>query len=333
MTRPASPIPIIVSTWSFAQRGHRDAWPILASGGNALDAVERACITVEDDPEIDSVGTGGLPDADGSVTLDGCIMRSPRESGSVCAVRDYPNPVSIARRVMEQTPHQMLAGNGATQFAAAQGFTTRDLLTAETRAKYAAWKAAPTVEDQSKDRALLESLRPVDAGESGRLFRQSSADAPTDNDDESRWSHHDTIGTLAIDEAGTLAGACSTSGTPYKLPGRVGDSPIIGHGLYVDPEVGAATATGTGELVMAICGSFLAVEEMRRGQTGADAIREVLERILNWFELKPQDQVALITLSPSGAWAAGALRPGFRVAIHTSERDEVVAPMFTLLDD
>lgn len=329
--RRAADIPIIVSTWSFGQRGNTSAWPILSDGGSALDAVERACITVEDDPTVDSVGTGGLPDAEGNITLDGCVMLSPNQCGSVCAVRDYPNPVSIARRVMERTPHRLLAGDGAERFAREQGFTTRDLLTPEARAKWAQWKASPHTEDQSRDRALLESLRPVDRDGSGRLFAPERD--PKNKDDEARWSHHDTIGTLAVDQEGTIAGACSTSGMPYKLPGRVGDSPIIGHGLYVDPEVGAATATGTGELVMAVCGSFLAVEEMRRGQPGADAIREVLERILNWFELKPQDQVALITLSASGEWAAGALRPGFRIAVRTGECDEVVPPSFTLLDD
>ncbi len=327
MRRAPLETPIMVSTWSFAQRGHTAAWPILADGGNALDAVERACITVEDDPEIDSVGTGGLPDAEGQVSLDACIMLSPRRFGSVCAIRGYPNPVSIARAVMEKTSHRLLAGEGAAQFAAGEGFPLRDPLTQDARAKWQQWKANPRTEDQSRDRALEASLRPIDRENSGRLFRQPEPD------DESRWTHHDTIGTLAIDANLTLAGACSTSGTPYKRPGRVGDSPIVGHGLYIDPEVGGATATGTGELVMAINGSFLAVEEMRRGQSGADAIREVLERILHWFELRPQDQVALITLDPNGEWAAGALRPGFRLALRTGTRDEILPPTFTLLDD
>lgn len=314
--------PMMLSTWSFGQRGHARAWPILASGGPSLDAVEAACRVVEQDPEIDSVGFGGLPDASGEVSLDASIMLSPARHGSVTYVRRFLHVASLARRVMEHTPHRMLSGDGAERFAREQGFEPTVLLSDGARQAWERWRAqgGASPVDQSRDSG--RGLRPVDADQSGRLFRSAA-----------EMSGHDTIGTLAIDRAGVLAGACSTSGMPYKLPGRVGDSPIVGHGLYVDPQAGAATATGTGELIMGVCGSFLIVEMMRRGAPPDEAIREALERIERTHNLRPEHQAAFIALTPRGQWGAGALRPGFKVAVRDEVADVLVEPHIVLRSD
>lgn len=332
----AMPQPRIVSTWSFGQRGNDAAWPKLVAGGSALDAVERVCVTVEADPEIDSVGFGGLPDSAGRVSLDGCIMIGPAlgQSGSVCAVRNHLHVVSIARRVMEKTPHLMLAGDGADAFADREGFLPADLLSATAQDAFEKWQREKFDVDQSQNRRL-RFVRPVDSG-GGQLFSkddsspQSPGNAPHD---ESRWHGHDTIGTLALDARGSLAGACSTSGTPYKLPGRVGDSPIIGHGLYVDGEVGGATATGTGELIMGACASFLVVETMRRGATPLEAIRIALERIAGRNALKAHHQVALIAMDRTGGWASGAIRPGFVCAAIDHDGSRAVPPNLVLMPE
>jgi N4-(beta-N-acetylglucosaminyl)-L-asparaginase len=324
--------PIIISTWSFGQRGNDAAWPGLLNGGRSLDAVERACQIVEADAQVDSVGFGGLPDANGHVTLDGCIMLAPNKCGSVCAVRHHLHPVSIARKVMEQTHHVMLAGDGADAFAEAQGFLSADLLSADAQDAYNKWKQTRTAVDQSRDKGYL-SPRPIDSGQSvaGRLFFHPAPLPDDDNAAESTWKHHDTIGVLALDSRGVLAGACSTSGTPFKLPGRIGDSPIIGHGLYVHPEYGAAAATGTGELIMGVCGSFLAVELMRQGATPLAALRTVLQRIMDEFTLRPEDQVAFIALHPGGKCASAALRSGFKVSIRDPSASVVREPDATMI--
>jgi N4-(beta-N-acetylglucosaminyl)-L-asparaginase len=320
--------PIIISTWSFGQRGNAAAWPELSRGGSALDAVERACIAVEEDEEVDSVGFGGLPDASGEVSLDASIMLSPVKCGSVTYVRRYLSVASIARRVMERTEHVMLSGEGAEHFAREQGFIERTLLSDGARKKWIEWKNDPARSKRDRSRDSGRGLRPVDAGGSGALFGLSGSRG------EARWSHgHDTIGTLAIDASGVLAGACSTSGTPFKTPGRVGDSPIIGHGLYVLPGVGAATATGTGERIMGTCGSFLIVECMRRGAMPIEAVREALARVNESFAIRPADQVAYLALAPDGSFAAGALRGGFKAAVRDAARDVVIDPDFVLRDD
>ena len=309
-------MPLLLSTWSFGLRGHAAAWPSLGAGGSALDAVEVVCRTIEADPEVDSVGRGGLPDRDGEMTLDAMVMLGPARIGAVAAVRGYPHPVSIARRVMEVDPHGLLAGPGAERFAAGQGLEGgADLLTDQARARWEAWTADPGAVDQSRDREAGAG-RPIDRGEGGRLFADRA---------EARWRHHDTIGALALDAAGGLAGACSTSGTPFKTPGRVGDSPIVGHGLYVDPEVGAAVATGTGELIMGVCGSFLAVEAMRRGDEPAAALRSVMQRIAAAYRLEAHHQVGIIALARDGRWSGAALREGFRVSVSDGERNEAIA--------
>src|SRR5712671_81412 len=225
----ARSFPIILSTWTFGQIANAAGWPVLMRGGKSIDAVEQACIAVESDPEVDSVGIGGTPDADGNITLDGSIMLSPEKSAGVACIRHYAHPVSIARKVMEKTPHKLLVGEGAEKFAATCGFKKEKLLTAEAIAWWKKWKADPTRHSFHRtNRANREEAR---------LRRKKT-------------KSHDTVGVLSIDSSGVIAGACSTSGLAFKMPGRVGDSPIIGAGLYVDPTVGAAVATGTGELML-----------------------------------------------------------------------------------
>jgi N4-(beta-N-acetylglucosaminyl)-L-asparaginase len=317
-------IPRLISTWSFGLRGHAAAWPDLRDGGSSLDAVERACRIVEDDPDVDSVGYGGLPDATGDVTVDGCVMLAPDQCGCVCSVRRSRYAVSIARRVMERTDHVMLAGAGADAFAAEQGLERTELVAPSARERWEAWRRDPArTVDQSVDRGY-DPPRPVDTGDGGRLFHPA---------DEQRWAGHDTISVLALDARGTLAGACSTSGTPFKRPGRVGDSPIIGHGVYVDPRHGAAAATGTGELISGLCSSFLVVELMRAGAGPVDALVEAMLRYRDAFELRDDHQVALIAMRPDGTCGSAALRTGFKASITDPERNEVVAPDFVLLED
>jgi isoaspartyl peptidase/L-asparaginase-like protein (Ntn-hydrolase superfamily) len=306
--------PIILATWTFGQIAVRAGWPHLAAGGGgSLEAVEQGCRAVEADPQVVTVGYGGYPDSDGEVTVDAAIMRSPGECGAVAGVRRFMHPVSIARLVMTQTPHVMLVGPGAEAFARRQGMQPTELLTEAAREAWEKWrKEQPGTQTsgcaagQVEDSPWRETPR--------RAGGQPLHGEPT----------HDTVGVLAIDSGGAMAGACSTSGLAFKLPGRVGDSPIIGHGLYVDPRHGAAVATGVGELVMSVCGTFLAVEAMRRGASPAEAAMAVMRRIAESRPLKEKDQAGIITLAPSGEWSSAALRPDFRVAVRTPERDELL---------
>ena len=323
---------LLASTWSFGLRANEAAWPHLVGKG-ALDAVEAACAYADSAPDIDSVGFGGLPDAEGRVSLDGCVMLGPGRCGSVAGLRTHLHTVSVARRVMERTPHVMLVGTDADRFATAQGLAEAELLSDEARATFEKWRRDGGTIDQSRDRGLgFDPLRPVDRrhGEDGRLFGGAAGSLPPD---EAAWRHHDTIGCLALDGAGVLAGACSTSGTPFKVPGRVGDSPIIGHGLYVDPRFGAATATGMGELVMGVCGAFLVVESMRRGASPLDAVRDAVERIASTYPVEAHHQVAFVALAPDGRLATAALRPGYRTAVRDADGGRTVEPDFVALPD
>lgn len=332
----------IASTWSFGLRANEPAWTRLSDGSSAaaaLDAVEAACAYADSAEDIDSVGYGGLPDASGRVSLDGCVMLAPWRSGSVAGLRTHLHPVSVARRVMESTPHAMLVGPDADEFADRMGLARAELLAPSAKAAYEKWRREGGTLDQSRDGPSkvipaglgYDPLRPMDRrhGEDGRLFGGAAA-LPAD---EARWRHHDTIGCLAIDARGALAGGCSTSGTPFKLPGRVGDSPIIGHGLYVDPAAGAATATGTGELIMGICGAFLVVEAMRRGASPAEATREAVERIAREASLATHHQAVFLAMGRDGSVAAAALRPGYRTSIRDAEGARAVEPDFIALPD
>ena len=233
-----NPKPLFVATWNFGLPACQRSMETLIQSKSLLDAIEMGIRVAEADTRVDSVGVGGAPNANGVVQLDACFMDGEtHKAGSVAALENFPHPISVARRVMEKTKHVLLVGAGAAEFAREQGFASQDILTAEQKAKWLDWKAKQAKEANSKDP------------------KAGSAAPP----------NHDTIALVGLDSTGHIAGGCSTSGLAYKMPGRVGDSPILGSGLYVDGEIGAAGATGIGENVMRHCGSFLIVELMRSG--------------------------------------------------------------------
>ena len=256
----------------------------LNNKGTVLDSVEKAVMVTEADPENLSVGLGGLPDRDGIVTLDASIMAPDGNAGSVCFLRDIVHPISVARKIMEETPHVMLAGEGALKFAVDNGFEKHDLLTPQSKKEWNEW------------------------------LKESNYD-PVKNWENEPNRYHDTIGLLAIDSNGNLAGACTTSGLAYKMHGRVGDSPIIGAGLFVDNEIGAATATGMGELVIKTCGSFLVVELMRNGRSPKDACKEAVMRIVKKDPENIKRQVGFIAVNKQGETGAYCLQKGFNYAL------------------
>ncbi len=278
--------PVMVSTWSHGVEANQAGWGAWERGGSAMDMIEAGARVVESDPTGQSVGLGGLPDRDGHVTLDACVMDHTGNAGSVCFVQNIEHPLSLARRVMEDTPHVMLAGAGAEQFARACGFPERDLLTPASREAWVRWRA-------------------------------ESRYAPVIN-----IENHDTIGLLALDDQGRLAGGCTTSGLAYKMHGRVGDSPIIGAGLFVDGEVGAATATGLGEAVMRTVGSFLVVEWMRQGASPQAACEEAVHRIQSRMQTSDL-QVGYLALNRDGVTGAHAIHPGFNYAQTREGRTEL----------
>jgi len=297
----------MLATWSHGQSALAAAWPALAAGGTAFDAVEAAIRFAEADLSNTTVGIGGLPDRDGTVSLDAAIMLSPARSGAVCAVRRALHPITVARRVMERTPHNLRAGEAADRFAIEQGLETGELLTESANQRWNQWR---TSQSAAHPIANIEENSPQG----------------TSKEQNPEEETHDTIGVLAIDASGTIAAGCSTSGLAWKLPGRVGDSPIIGQGLYADPTVGACVCTGHGELAAGVCASFLAIESLRRGVSPTDAVHEVLTRIKNSYRLTSQDQIGLIVLSRDGRFSTGSLRAGYKTAVRADGRDEVVDP-------
>lgn len=281
--------PIIISTWNSGIAANAAAWKILSTQGRALDAVEAGARVTEADPNDTSVGLGGLPDRDGHVTLDSCIMDEFGNCGSVAFLEHILHPVSVARKVMEKTPHVMLVGEGALKFALANGFKKEKLLTTESEKVWKEW-------------LKKAEYKPV-----------------------INIENHDTIGLVALDSSGNLSGACTTSGLAFKMNGRVGDSPIIGAGLYVDNEVGAATATGVGEEVIRIVGCHLVVELMRQGRTPKEACREAVSRILKKSPEKSKEiQVGFLALNKQGEFGAYCLQPGFNFAVHDKEGNRLV---------
>jgi N4-(beta-N-acetylglucosaminyl)-L-asparaginase len=281
-----------LSTWRFGIQANEAAWQVLGVGGTALDAVEKGVRLVEADPAERSVGYGGRPDRDGRVTLDACIMDQDANIGSVACLEHIKHPISVARAIMEKTPHVMLVGEGALQFALAQGFPKENLLTPESEAEWREWLKTSRYE-------------------------------PIVN-----IENHDTIGMLALDAAGNLSGACTTSGMAFKMHGRVGDSPIIGAGLYVDNEVGAATATGHGEEVIRVVGSHLVVELMRQGKHPQAACKEAVELILQKFKKRGADlkaaQIGFLALNKQGQYGGFALKPGFNFAVHNPQTNRLL---------
>lgn len=278
----AAPVrPLVLSTWNFGLGANAEAWKILSKGGKALDAVEAGARVPEGDPNENTVGLGGLPDREGKVTLDACIMDENGRCGSVAFLQNIVHPVSVARLVMEKTPHVMLVGEGALRFALDNGFKKENLLTERSEREWKEW-------------LKKSEYKPVINVE-----------------------NHDTIGIIAIDSSGNLSGACTTSGLAFKMHGRIGDSPIIGAGLYVDNEVGAATATGVGEEVIRIVGSHLVVELMRQGHSPAEACRTAVERILKKSPQKAKDmQIGFLALNRNGEYGAWSIQKGFTYALH-----------------
>src|SRR5690348_10213425 len=250
--------PMVVSTWNFGVQANEAAWKILQQGGSALDAAEAGAKVPEADPKNQSVGLGGLPDRDGNVTLDACEMDEKGNAGAVGCLENIVHAVSVARAVMEKTPHVMLVGEGAFQFALANGFKKENLLTPESEKAWKEWLKT----------SKYEPIMNIE----NKLHKPASG-----GDMPGGPNNHDTIGMIAMDANGNCSGACTTSGMAFKMRGRVGDSPIIGAGLYVDNEVGAATSTGVGEEVIRIVGSHLVVELMRQGLAPEAACKKAVE--------------------------------------------------------
>lgn len=286
--------PIVLSTWRFGIQANEAAWEVLKKNGRALDAVEAGVKIPEGDSKERSVGYGGRPDRDGRVTLDACIMDENSNIGSVACLEYIKHPISVARAVMEKTPHVMLVGDGALQFALSQGFKKENLLTEESEKEWKEWLKT----SQYKPIANIEN--------------------------------HDTIGMIALDASGNLSGACTTSGMAYKMHGRVGDSPIIGAGLYVDNEIGAATATGHGEEVIRITGCHLVVELMRQGKSPQKACEEAVARIVKLTKNRNKElkdiQVGFIALNKNGEYGSYCIQGGFNYAVHDDTGNKLINP-------
>ena len=266
--------PLVIATWNVPNATAK-AWEVLQKGGSALDAVERGCNVEEEDPNNSSVGYGGLPDREGIVTLDACVMDDKGNYGSVVFMQNIVNAISVARKVMEETPHVLMAGKGAEEFAVSQGFKRVNLLTEKSRKAWQEWK------EKSEYKPIINV------------------------------ENHDTIGMLAMDKEGRISGGCTTSGLAYKMHGRVGDSPIIGSGLFIDNEIGAATATGMGEEVLKTVGSFLIVELMRQGKSPQQACEEAVHRIMEKQPDRTDFQVGYIAVNKRGEVGSYSIHEGF----------------------
>jgi N4-(beta-N-acetylglucosaminyl)-L-asparaginase len=290
--------PIVISTWNFGVQANGAAWEILKNNGRALDAVEAGVKIPEGDPNERSVGYGGRPDRDGRVTLDSCIIDEFSNIGSVACLEHIKHPISVARAVMEKTPHVMLVGDGALQFALSQGFKKENLLVEDSEKEWKEWLKT----SQYKPIANIEN--------------------------------HDTIGMIALDSHGNLSGACTTSGMAFKMHGRVGDSPIIGAGLYVDNEIGAATATGHGEEVIRITGCYLVVELMRQGKSPQKACEEAVARIVKLTKNRGKElkdiQVGFIALNKKGQYGSYCIQSGFNYAVNDNSGNKLIDAAYYL---
>ncbi|MCG1037723.1 N(4)-(beta-N-acetylglucosaminyl)-L-asparaginase [Polaribacter sargassicola] len=279
--------PIIISTWRHGLAANEEAWKELKNNKPALDAIVSGVGIPEADPNVRSVGYGGLPDREGKVTLDACIMDKNSDCGSVSFLQGIKHPIAVAKKVLEETPHVMLTGKGALQFALEKGFKEENLLTEKSKQSWIKWL------EKSKYKPVINI------------------------------ENHDTISMLVLDEDGNLYGGCTTSGAAWKLHGRVGDSPIIGAGLFLDNEVGAAAATGLGEAVIRTAGSAMVVELMRQGKSPTEACKEIVERIYK-KHLNHKDmaylQVGFIAVNKQGEYGGYSIRPGFNYAVYDDEK-------------
>ena len=278
--------PLIISTWNHGFSANAEALKQLENGKPALDAIVSGVGVCEADPDNRSVGYGGLPDREGHVTLDACIMDHKSNCGSVSFLQEIKHPIAVAKKVLEETSHVMLSGKGAQDFALSQGFLKENLLTSESENDWKEWLK------KSKYKPVIN------------------------------MENHDTISMLVLDENGDLSGGCTTSGAAWKMHGRVGDSPIIGAGLFLDNEVGAAAATGLGEAVIRTAGSAMVVELMRQGKSPFEACKEMVERIYNKHKNhKDMDylQVGFIAVNKNGEHGGYSLRSGFNFAVYDSE--------------
>lgn len=302
--------PVVISTWDTGLAANKGAWEVLGRNGSALDAVE-AGVKVTESSINCCVGLGANPDRDGHVTLDACIMDHQFNCGSVAFLERIKHPISVARRVMEKTPHVMLVGEGAQQFAVAEGFPLESPdLSDDAKRAYEQWLK------KSEYKPVINIENTKGSGAHG-----PSAPAHLPNGD---WNH-DTIGMVAMDSAGNFSGSCTTSGMGFKMRGRLGDSPIIGAGLFVDNEIGAVTATGQGEDVIRICGSHTVIEYMRQGLAPEAACKAAVERIVRIKKEKAKDiQVAFIALNKKGEAGAYAIQKGFTYAIKNNNEERMV---------
>ncbi|MEN9548738.1 MAG: hypothetical protein RIR12_1329 [Bacteroidota bacterium] len=300
--------PIVISTWQAGIAANKAAWEVLKKQGRALDAVEKGVMVTELNGGC-CVGLGANPDRDGFVTLDASIMDDQFNCGSVAFLERIKHPIAVARRVMEKTPHVMLVGAGAQQFAVAEGFPLEEqTLSTEAQKNYDNWLKkseykSPAINVESK--------------------KEHGPFAPTklDNGD---WNH-DTIGMLAMDAAGNLSGSCTTSGAGFKMRGRLGDSPIIGAGLFVDNEVGACVATGQGEDVIRVAGSHSVVELMRQGLSPEAACKKIIDRIIKIKKEKAKEiQVAFLAINKKGIVGSFAIHKGFSYAIKNESVEQLV---------
>ena len=278
--------PLIISTWNHGLAANEEALRQLEKGKSAIDAIVSGVGVCEADPDNRSVGYGGLPDREGHVTLDACIMDAKSNCGSVSFLQEIKHPIAVAKKVLQETSHVMLSGKGAQDFALSQGFLKENLLTSESKKDWEEWLK------KSKYKPVIN------------------------------MENHDTISMLVLDENGDLSGGCTTSGAAWKMHGRVGDSPIIGAGLFLDNDVGAAAASGLGEAVIRTAGSAMVVELMRQGKSPFEACKEIVERIYNKHKNhKDMDylQVGFIAVNKNGEHGGYSLRSGFNFAVYDSE--------------
>jgi N4-(beta-N-acetylglucosaminyl)-L-asparaginase len=264
---------VFLSTWEWGIEANARAAQIFGAGGSLLDAVERGINVVEDDPKVDTVGYGGLPNAQGEVELDAGIMDgTSHRAGSVCNLHKIKNPISVARLVMEKTRHTTMAGEGALQFAIEMGFEPMQLLTPHSLESWLAWKNTPNHETFWIDR-----------------------------------NHHDTIGMIAVDGRGHVVAGCSTSGLAWKVPGRVADSPLVGCGYYADDAAGAASATGDGDVMANYCTSAFIVQRMAQGAHPQEACDDVMRFMAKTAPNLHEDMYCVIAINPAGEIGAASM--------------------------